>query len=151
VKELEARIQHLLTPIAERKGAFVVDIGIRHERGGKVIQAFVDTDKGISIEECAEISRELSRELASVDFITGDYGLEISSPGLDRPLKLLRQYQKNIGRIFKVRYAMGAEKLSIRGTLRSLEGTDLLFESENGESVRIPFESILESKEELPW
>ncbi|HWP81300.1 MAG TPA: ribosome maturation factor RimP [Bacteroidota bacterium] len=151
MKELESRFQEILEPILGRFGAFLVGIDIRSERGRKVVQAFVDTDTGITINQCADISRELSREMSLQELIQGDYRLEISSPGLDRPLKLLRQYPKNVGRKFRVRYRRGDEQQSMTGTLVGVEADVLKFESERGEVVELHFASIVESKEELPW
>jgi len=81
----------------------------------------------------------------------GSFHIEVSSPGLDKPLKLLRQYRKNIGRKFKVRYRSNGEVLVFNGTLAALNGDQLMFNPESGEPVTISFSQIVESKEELPW
>lgn len=152
VKAIKEKIQSLLEPILQRSGAFVVDVDVHTDRGQKVIQAFVDTDSGITIEQCAEMSRELSRELPLTQLVHGDYQLEISSPGLDRPLRLLRQYHKNLGRKFRVIYKVDEETRFMIATLTKIENNELTFEDKkNGDSLMIPFESIIESKEELPW
>jgi ribosome maturation factor RimP len=151
LKEQDSRFQEVLEPILERFGAFLVGIDVRSERGRKVIQAFVDTDAGVTINQCADISREVSRELALRELVQGDYQLEISSPGLERPLKLLRQYPKNVGRKFRVRFRRGEEQQSLTGTLVSVVRDMLTFQSEKGDVVALNFESIVESKEDLPW
>ncbi len=151
MKAIEEKIQGALEPILQRNGAFLVDTEIRTDRGRKVIQVFVDTDSGITIEQCAEISRDLSRELAITQFVQGDYELEISSPGLDRPLRLLRQYGKNLGRTFLVKFKLEEGPRVVTATLTKIENNELTFKDKEGDSLRIPFESIIESKEELPW
>ncbi|GJQ21651.1 MAG: ribosome maturation factor RimP [Bacteroidia bacterium] len=141
-----------MLPVLERRNAFLVDVQVRVERKSLLVQAFTDTDEGITIQECADISREV-RPLLEAQGLGGPEGLmlEISSPGVDRPLKFLRQYRKNIGRTFRVRFTRGADSQTITGTLTAVEGETLTFQPEQGEAIALPFETILESKEELPW
>ena len=149
--EIRQKIQDVIQPILESKNAFLVDVQVRNESGGKLVQAFVDTDEGITIDLCAEISKELNRSLALGRIVEGPYNLEISSPGIDRPIKLLRQYRKNIGRKYKVRFKTGSEAQSIVGILVDITEDRLTFRPEAGEALTIPFSNIIESKEELPW
>ena len=149
--EIREKIKELLAPIAETFGAFVVDIAIRNERGGKLIQAFVDTDKGITIDDCAGISRELARALDQSNLVQTSYRLEVSSPGIDKPIRMLRQYHKNVGRRFKVTYQGAELQKPLLATLQSVNGELLEFQTEAGEVVSIEFAKIIESKVELPW
>jgi ribosome maturation factor RimP len=151
VASLEERIQSMIAPIVESEGAFLVDISLRKERGKKLVQVFVDTDSGIQIETCARISRELSREFDAQMLFEGEYLLEVSSPGLERPLKLLRQYPKNIGRQFHVRYRSTDAVETLRALLKAVDGERIVFEDEKGDKYDIGFSDIIESKEELPW
>jgi ribosome maturation factor RimP len=150
--EIKEHTRETLVPILDRRNAFLVDIQIRVERKSLVVQAFVDTDAGITIQECAEISRELRPPLESRG-ITGGSALvlEVSSPGVERPLKYLRQYSKNIGRKFRVKFSRETGQQILTGTLVAVEGALLTFQPEHGEAISLPFETIIESKEELPW
>ncbi len=149
--EIKRKIEGLLGPVLVSCGAFLVDVQVRNERGGKLVQLFVDTDRGITIEQCSEISRELLREFDEQRFLEGNYRLEVSSPGIDRPLKLLRQYTKNIGRRFRVKYSSQGEQKTASVQLLSVVDEVLTFQAENGEALMIPFPQIVESIEELPW
>ena len=149
--EIKEKMQVLLAPILEAHAAFLVDAAIRNERGGKLVQAYIDTDSGITIEECAEISRELAHELDRENVIQGSYRLEISSPGIDRPLKMLRQYRKNVGRRFRVVHQTTEAKAALVGKLEAVGEENLTFLTDRGETVAIEFTKIIESKEELPW
>ena len=151
LNELKRTVQELILPILEAKRAFLVDVQVRGEQGVKIIQAFVDTDSGITIAECADISRELNKVLGLSQIIEGAYNLEVSSPGIDKPLKLLRQYFKNIGRTYKVRYGKDSEEFSLIGTLTDVTDDCLTFSPEQGEPLTLMFSQIIESKEELPW
>lgn len=80
---------------------FVVDVVISKHRPHKV-SVFLDGDNGITIDHCSDLSRALSEDLDKLDLIKENYMLEVGTPGLDQPLKLKRQFVKNIGRGLKV-------------------------------------------------
>ncbi len=85
--------------IADREDLFVVDVKM-HSNGK--LEVLVDGDQGISIQDCAAISRHVGFHLEEEDTIQHAYRLEVSSPGIDRPLNTVRQYRKNIGRTVEV-------------------------------------------------
>lgn len=149
--ETKRQIQEILQPFLDEKLAFLVDIVLRNDRQGKLVQVLVDTDKGITIAECADISRALGNELENKGIVEGPYHLEVSSPGLDRPLRLLRQYPKNIGRTLKVRFLRDSARGEVVGVLSAVEGNRLTLTSKMGDAVTIEFENIIESEEQLPW
>ena len=93
VKTIEGLVQNML---ASEPGYFLVDVRVKPTNNVKV---YIDGDQGISIEKCVQYNRALYKKLEEAAlFPAGDFSLEVSSPGLDEPLKLLRQYKKNIGR-----------------------------------------------------
>lgn len=151
MSETKEKIQIIFEPILQRRGAYLVDVQLRSERGRRVVQVLVDTDAGIQIEECAQISRELSPELDALQVVQGSYQLEVSSPGIDKPLRLLRQYRKNVGRRFHVNYHEMDLRRELKATLVSVQDDQLSFLSDEGETVTLPFSQIIESKEVLPW
>lgn len=138
------KIRQLLTPIIETTDVFLVDIVERGERTGKVIEVYIDTDKGITLDECSGISRELSVKLDESDIIPGRYRLDVSSPGLNRPLKIQRQYMKNVGRVCRVTTNEAGEKIHREGTLESVTDQSI-FLLKNGIKTEIAFSTIVES------
>ncbi len=82
---------------------FVVDVIVSLRNNPKKLLVILDGDNGISIDDCAELSRNLSNALDENSLIDGAFVLEVSTPGLDQPLKNRRQYVKNVGRIVKVK------------------------------------------------
>jgi len=93
VRTVEGLVQTMLAP---EPGYFLVEVRIKPTNNVKV---FIDGDEGISIEKCVRFNRALYKMLEGTNlFPAGDFSLEVSSPGLDEPLKLHRQYKKNIGR-----------------------------------------------------
>jgi ribosome maturation factor RimP len=93
IKTVESMVQALL---AGETDYFLVDIRIKPTNN---LRVYIDGDKGIPIEKCVQINRALYKKLEEAAlFPGGDFSLEVSSPGLDEPLKLHRQYKKNVGR-----------------------------------------------------
>ena len=152
LKEISRKTEELVVPILDREHAFLVEIRTSVERGSTRIQAFIDTDTGVTIDQCATVSRALAASIDAAGLMTGiNYQLEVSSPGLEQPLKLLRQYRKNLGRRFRVRFSTDAEPGNMTATLVAVDNDQLTFQPDAGEPLSLPFQRILESKEELPW
>ncbi len=99
---LKEEIERLLPAFLEENDLYVVDISIKPSKVMQKIVILLDKDEGITIDECASVSRRLAAALEAEEIIEGSYNLEVSSPGLDQPLRLPRQYKKNLGRELKV-------------------------------------------------
>jgi ribosome maturation factor RimP len=151
VKKLEQQIEELALPILAPIGAFLTDIQIVPNAKRDIIQVFIDTDNGITIDECAEISRNLGSAIDLQNIVAGSYVLQVSSPGLEKPLRLLRQYQKNVGRNYKVRFRRDSAVSEIQGKLSSVDGERLTFHLGGNETIDIQFKEIIETRERLPW
>jgi len=104
--ELKEQIGAWLKPLLEEQNLFLVDV----KAAGKAkVEVFVDGDKGITISQCAEISRFLEQYLDGSALVSEHYVLDVSSPGMDNPLKVPRQYKKRIGRTLDIVKTDGAE------------------------------------------
>lgn len=114
---------------------FVIDI-VQH--GSKGITVYFDSDSGVSFEKCTQVSRYLEKRMDEDKVLNGDYVLDVSSPGVDRPLKYWRQYPRHIGRDLLVTMKDGQ---TIEGKLTSLGIDEVILVSE-GEELRIPFAEI---------
>ncbi len=99
---LKEQIEAFLEPLLEGGKYFVVDIQFKPVRGSQKVLILLDSDEGITIQECADISRQLGNDLEAAEVVDTAYTLEVSSPGLDQPLRLPRQFRKNVGRDLKV-------------------------------------------------
>ncbi len=101
--DIESKIESLVSDLLEtNKNLFLVEAKVSGNQGAYKVAVYIDGDTGVPIESCAKISRVLSERIDENGIIEGSYTLEVSSPGLDHPLKLVRQYYKNIGRKVKV-------------------------------------------------
>jgi ribosome maturation factor RimP len=140
--DLASAVRQCAVPIVENHGAYVIDCIVRGERGVRVVELYVDTDPGITTEICASISRQLATLLDTEDTVPGRYRLEVSSPGLDRPLILFRQYPKNIGRTLKVKWTLEGSTATVTGTLKAVTELSIWLEDEKGGSIEIPMSGI---------
>ena len=96
-EEYEAKTEALLQPMVEERGFELVDVEYVKEGSNWYLRAFIDKPGGISIDDIEPISRELSEKLDQEDFISDAYILEVSSPGLGRPLKKDKDFVRSIG------------------------------------------------------
>ena len=119
---LGAAIETLLTPVVERLGFELVDLEFKGGGNGAVLQVFIDGPDGITLDDCALVSQHVSAILDVEDPIPGEYNLEISSPGLDRPLRREAHFDKYAGCEIKVKMHKGyVGKLRLKGVLKGLE------------------------------
>lgn len=119
------QIESFLEPYLEEGKYFIVDIQTKATRASQKIMILLDSDEGITIQECADISRALGNDLEAANLIESAYTLEVSSPGLDQPLRLPRQYQKNVGRSIKVVLTSGE---TLTGTLAEAKEESIILQ-----------------------
>jgi ribosome maturation factor RimP len=125
-QRIESMVQSV---IGVEEGYFLVEIKIKPINNIKV---FVDGDNGITIEKCVQFNRAIYKKLEASDlFPSGDFSLEVSSPGLDEPIKSVRQYQKNVGRNIEVLLQDGNKK---EGRLIALTGEGIIVEETKGKN-----------------
>ncbi|HUF88805.1 MAG TPA: ribosome maturation factor RimP [Gemmatimonadota bacterium] len=117
-----SRLIDVLEPIVEQAGAELVDLEVAGSHGRPVVRAYVDTVEGITLDECARISRLLESELERTGAVPERYVLEVSSPGIDRPLTRRAHYERFVGHEIEVRlYAKREGRKKYLGTLERVE------------------------------
>ena len=104
---IKEQLEVLLNPMLDEDNIFLVHIIIKPSKVSQKITILLDSDEGITIQECTSISRRLAKQLEELEVFSEAYTLEVSSPGLDQPLILLRQYRKNLGRNLKITLKTG--------------------------------------------
>ena len=142
---IKENIVRISNEIAEKLNFFVIDITFRGDNRKKIIEVFVDAEKNIDADNLAEISREINSIIEEQDIIQQAYRLDVSTPGVDRPLKFLKQFPKHINRNFEVTYKIENETRTITGKLLSVEKEELTFLSDKKE-VLIEFKNITTAK-----
>ena len=152
-------IREIAQRVASSRGLVIWDIQSRREASGHVVRVFIDRpgpsatpEESVSIEDCEQVNRELSTILDVEDPLPFAYTLEVSSPGLDRPLRGADDYRRFAGRYAKlvVREAVDNQK-AFEGHLRGVEGDDVLLEAPNGRVHRLPFRLITRGRLEVEF
>ncbi len=109
-EEYEQRAEALLTPIVDANGFELVDVEYVKEAGEWYLRGYIDKPGGITVNDCETVSRVFSDKLDEEDFIDDSYIMEISSPGLDRPLKKEKDYVRSMGKLVEIRTYRPIEK-----------------------------------------
>ena len=109
-EEYEQKADALLSPIVESNGFELVDVEYVKEAGNWYLRGYIDKPGGITVNDCETVSRAFSDRLDEDDFIEDSYIMEISSPGLDRPLKKEKDFARSIGKLVEIRTYRPIEK-----------------------------------------
>jgi ribosome maturation factor RimP len=121
--------EELVTPILDSMDLELVDVEFVKEGKNWFLRVYVDSEEGVDIEECGRVSEQLSEELDRIDPITQAYFLEVSSPGVERPLKKETDFLKALNKnIFVKTYEQIEGQKEFEGTLKSFDGTALTVE-----------------------
>lgn len=115
---------------------------ISRNKGGNLLRVYIDTEGGVVMEDCAAVSHQLSGVLDVEDPIQGEYSLEISSPGMDRPLFELAQFERFIGHAVRVKMLQGITgRRNFKGTIEAVDANDVVIKVED-EVFHLPFNDI---------
>ena len=149
--DILVRIRRMAEPILEADGMELVDIEYRRERGGRVLRLIIDQEGGVTLDDCTSISHEINRNLDVEDMFPGPYTLEVSSPGLNRPLKKESDFHRFINRLVKVRTASPVnESKMFRGRLLACRDGFVEIETESS-VVKIPLDDIVKANLEYEF
>ena len=145
------RVKAIALPLLKEQGLELLEVQYRREQHGWILRLVVDRPGGVSLDDCVAVSRELSQILDIEDFIDQAYNLEVSSPGLDRPLKNLADFQRFKGRMAKVVTSepLAREHVFI-GRIQETEGESIVLEVGRREVI-IPFTQVARARLEVEF
>lgn len=125
-------ISQLIEPILEEMGIELVDVEYVSSQGGWVVRVYVDKEGGITVDDCASVSREIEEIIDIKDIVPHSYILEVSSPGLNRPLKKEKDFQQAVGKKIKAKTSipLGGRR-HFTGYLRAFRNGTLYLQVEN--------------------
>lgn len=150
-KEIVDRVHMIADPIVINRGMELVEIEYRREARGWVLRLYIDKEGGITLDDCSQVSQEVGRELDVEDFISTPYNLEVSSPGLTRPLKSERDFVKYRNRLIKLRTIDPIDnRRQFRGKLLGCSNSQIELEMEEG-VVQIPLTQIAKANLEIEF
>jgi ribosome maturation factor RimP len=153
--DVTTRVSSLALPLLASKGLELVDLEYRREGRTMILRLFIDKEGGITLDDCAEVSREISEILDVEDVIPGHYSLEVSSPGLNRPLKTDADYQRYQGRLVKIRTFepvadhQGNLRKTFLGTLLGLADGAVSIHLQEGQTATIPIVKVAKANLEF--
>jgi ribosome maturation factor RimP len=163
-------VRTLAQRVAESFGLELFDVQFRRESIGRVLRVFIDRpaataqlapdpdaqrdpyEDSVNIEDCRRVSRDLSALLDVEDTVDGTYTLEVSSPGLDRPLRNAGDYQRFVGRLASIVVSEAIDRQThFAGRLKGLESDDVVLEGPGGRLHRIPLDAIARARLEVEF
>jgi ribosome maturation factor RimP len=153
------QIRAIAERVAGARGLEIWDVQSRRESGGHVVRVFIDrpgpaatADESVSIEDCEQINREIGTILDVEDPLPFAYTLEVSSPGLDRPLRAVDDYRRFTGRLAKVVVSEPVDnQKAFEGRLGGVDGDVVLLEARNGRLHRLPLRLIARGRLEVEF
>jgi len=148
-KELVDRVHEIIDPILLSEGIELVDMEYRRESKGWVLRLILDKNGGITLDDCTRVSQEVGRSLDVEDVIQTPYTLEVSSPGLARPLKTEKDFIKFRHHLIKVKTIDPIEKRrQFKGKLLQVSESGIEMEVDGG-IFRIPFANVAKANLEI--
>lgn len=142
-KKIIESIEDLAHPILEDGGLELVEVEYVKEGNNWYLRLFIDKPGGVTLEDCKKVNEELSEILDMEDPIPQSYILEVSSPGVERPLKREKDFERFSGKKIKVKtYIPINNQKKFKGLLQGYRDGNVQMELENGEQVSIPLDKI---------
>ena len=153
------QVRELAVRVASTYGLDIFDVELKREGGQQVLRVIVDrpgpastAEESVSIEDVARVADELGTLLDVEDVMPGEYTFEVSSPGLDRPLRTADDYRRFAGRWAKIVTSQPVERqTAFNGRVKGIEGDDVLFESEGKKLIKLPFRLITRARLEVEF
>jgi ribosome maturation factor RimP len=141
----------LVAPVVEASGLELVEVTFRREAGRKVLRVVVDREGGVDIDTISATAEQVSRRLDLEGFAPGPYALEVSSPGIERPLRRPVDFRRRVGDRVKVRTVSPIEGArNHAGALVSADAEAIVIATDGGE-LRVPYEGIASARTVADW
>lgn len=140
------QVKTIVEGIIKQEDMFLVDVEFKHAETLEVWVLLDSETGGVNVDVCSGISRELADKLEEINLFSSAYRLNVSSPGLARPLTDIRQYPKNRGRIVKVKYKTDEGYQKAEGVLKDVTDDKLVLAINEDHQKEISFNSVVETK-----
>ena len=147
---LPSHVQELADRVATGHGVEVLELGLRGQGRGRVLSVILDAEEPVEADVVELVSKELSRALDEADPVAGSYTLEVSTPGLSRPLLTGRDFRRQRGHEVSIDRAGTPDESSIQGLVVDADDAAVVLEVDGGQ-VRVPLSEVVRGKVVLPW
>jgi ribosome maturation factor RimP len=148
VTALPSHVQELADRVAADHGVEVLELGLRGQGRGRVLNVVLDAEEPVEADVVEEVSKDLSRALDEADPVAGSYTLEVSTPGLSRPLHSRRDFRRQRGHEVAIVRAAGTS--AVQGVVVDVDDDAVVLDV-RGSQVRVPLSEVVRGKVVLPW
>lgn len=148
--DLKEKLQQIVAPICNEQNLHLVEIRVRGDRRNPVFEIFADSEQGITLGQCERLSRSIQDELDMDETFLGNYRLNVSSPGLDHPLKEDWEFKKNLGKMVRINYEQEGQPKEVEGKLKDFSDRLLILEREQ-ETVEVDRQTVTRVKVKIQW
>lgn len=149
-EEIRLQVRELIEPILQQKGIELVDVEYKMEHGRWVLRFFIDKSEGITVDDCGDVSTEIGTILDIKEIVPQAYNLEVSSPGLDRPLVKEKDFIKYAGRKVKIKTKLPiVGRRNFTAVLEGFKEGKVFIADSEGKRWEIPFEAIERARLEI--
>ena len=146
------KIKQIAEPMLRSLGLELVEVEYAGSQRGGTLRVFIDKEKGVTLDDCEKVSRYLSKALDVEDPIPHHYTFEVSSPGLDRPLRKREDFIRSVGKKVKVKtFAPIANQKVFTGRLADFKEESVILHLEGGQAFEIPLDQIAQARLEVEF
>lgn len=144
------KIRAIAETVASAENLELVHVEMTGAAKNPTLRIFIDKTDGVTLDDCSNVSRQMSQILDADDFIPTAYTLEVSSPGLERELYSLKDFEKYAGNLAKVKtkHPINGQK-NFRGRITEVKGEEIVFEDVTNGSVSFPYNTVAKANLEL--
>jgi ribosome maturation factor RimP len=147
---MQYRIKELAQKVCEELNLYLIEVRIRGDQRNPIFEVFADSELGITLGQCEELTRKIQDELDISDFGLPNYRLNVSSPGVDRALEFDFEYKKNIGKNLIIKLQRSEDEDQITGKLTDFNEDELELEVD-GSKRKIARNDVTEAKVKIQW
>jgi ribosome maturation factor RimP len=149
-QSIDERIREIAARTAAENNLELVHVQAKGAKSNMTIRVYIDKEGGVTHDDCVKVSRQIETVMDSEDFIPSAYLLEVSSPGLERELYSLKDFEKFAGKLAKVRtHTMIEGQKNFRGRIASVEGEEIVFEDKTRGTFRFPYSAVAKANLEI--
>ena len=146
MKQAPEHLLELIEPVVEGLGYECVGVEYNSHPKHGFLRIYIDAEQGVGMEDCTKVSHQVSGVLDVEDPIAGEYNLEVSSPGMDRPLFKLKQFEQFIGHSAQVNlFKPVGGRRKITGLIEKVEGNDVYLQ-QDGQVYKVPFQAMSKAR-----
>ena len=144
------KISEIIGPVLQEENVELVEVIFKREAGKQVLRLLVDKEGGIQMADCVRLNERISQVLDEADIIKESYVVEVDSPGIDRPFKVKRDYERAIGRPVRVTLSERIlDKKEYIARLEEVSDTGIKIDVKKKGIIEVPFEKIVRAREEV--